>query len=114
MDAAISKALSTTADRQCVGHLAQPVPVIAGSTTCSALADLFAENPSLPAYVIWLDQGGYALIDRSSFMPQYLFGYNRELHQRTPISRFNRARTLVVSEETQTGQVGLLLSSEYP
>jgi two-component system sensor histidine kinase/response regulator len=101
-------------ERRTVGHLAQTVPLLPSSTTCGALAELFGKNPNLPAYVIQRDGGSYDLVDRGTFLPTYLYGYNRDLYQRTPIARFWKQQSLVVSEDDPTDQVGVLMTTERP
>lgn len=101
-------------DRRTVGHLARTVPLLPSSTTCGALAELFRQHPHLPAYVIERDGGGYDLVDRGTFLPSYLYGYNRDLYQRTPIARFWKQRSLVVSEDDPTDHVGVLMTTEHP
>ncbi len=103
-----------TIDRRTVGHLARAVPLLPSSTTCGALAELFGKNPKLPAYVIQRDNGTYDLVDRGTFLPSYLYGYNRDLHQRTPIGSFWQQRSLVVSEDDTTEHVGVLMTTEHP
>jgi signal transduction histidine kinase len=101
-------------DRRTVGHLARAVPLLPSSTTCGALAELFSKNPDLPAYVIQRDGGSFDLVDRGTFLPTYLYGYNRDLYQRTPIARFWQQQSLVVSEDDPTDQVGVLMTTERP
>lgn len=101
-------------DRRTVGHLARPVPLLAASTTCGALADQFAHHPELPAFAIRRDLDQFDLIDRATFLPSYLAGYNRDLFQNTLVSRFWQARTLVVPADTPTDHVGVLMTRDYP
>jgi signal transduction histidine kinase/CheY-like chemotaxis protein/HPt (histidine-containing phosphotransfer) domain-containing protein len=101
-------------DRRTVGHLARAVPLLPSSTTCGALAELFSKNPDLPAYVIQRDGGSYDLVDRGTFLPTYLHGYNRDLYQRTPIARFWQQQSLVVAEDDPTDQVGVLMTTQRP
>ncbi|HEY2033025.1 MAG TPA: ATP-binding protein [Rhizomicrobium sp.] len=101
-------------DRQLIGHLAQPVPLLPGTTTCSTLADLFDKNPSVQAYVFRDQNGKFELVDRSHFLTRYLFRYNRDIYRRKPVTQFVRTRSLSVPDDMQTEAVGVLMTTEYP
>lgn len=100
-----------------VGQLLRPAPLLPPSMNCGAVAELFAERPDAPGFVIGAPDGHrgggrLGLVDRATFLPRYLERYNRDLFRAKPIGLLMDHRPLVVDAETPIGQVGLLVTKE--
>ncbi|HEV8016198.1 MAG TPA: ATP-binding protein [Stellaceae bacterium] len=107
--------ISTAYGGHAVGQLLQAVPLLPPTMTCGAVADLFAQQPSTPAFVVELAEGGgYGLVDRNSYLTRYLDRYNRDIFQRRPITTMLDNQPLVVDHEQSIEQVGLLATAERP
>jgi two-component system, sensor histidine kinase and response regulator len=101
-------------DVSCVGAILRAAPVMPASTTCAAIADTLTKNPALPAIVISVPTGGFGLVERTSYLPRYLEGWNRELYQRKPITHLMENDPLTVAEDSPVDQVALLVSTKRP
>ena len=97
-----------------VGQLVRPVPLLPATTPCGAVARRFEEDKDIPAFVVELEHGQLALVDRASFLPRYLQRFNRDVFQRKPITMLLEGEPLVVPFDTPVEQVGLHVTSSRP
>ncbi len=108
-----SYAASNAAPIWAVGHLARPVPLLYPKTTCGAVAEMFTEQPDIPAFIIHLDEGLYGFVHRGTYLPRFLERFNRDIFQRKSITFLMDDNPLIVPFDTPIEQVGLLVTSEH-
>jgi signal transduction histidine kinase/CheY-like chemotaxis protein len=97
-----------------VAQLVHPVPLLDPATPCADVAARFNAEPERPAFVVRLDDGSFALVDRSVFLPLYLHRFNREIFSRQPVVRLAARDPLVLPDDMPIETAGTLVTADHP
>ena len=97
-----------------VGQIARQVPLLPARTPCAEVTERFAADPAVPAFVVQLGGGRFALVDRSVYLPQYLHRFNREVYGRQPVTQLAQTEPLVLPDDTAVEQAGTLITTHHP
>jgi signal transduction histidine kinase/CheY-like chemotaxis protein len=97
-----------------VGQLLRRVPLLDPATTCAAVAERFAADPEIPAFVVPMPDGGFGLVDRTTYLPLYLQRFNREVYSRHPVVTLATRDPLVLPDDTTVEQAGTLVTARHP
>lgn len=99
---------------QTVADVLRPAPVIAPSTPCGSVIEMFAADPSVHAIVISLGNARFGLADRGEFLPKFAERWNRELYERRAVTELMDRNPLVVPLDAPIDQVALHIATQRP
>ncbi len=98
-------------------RLLQEAPWVGTEATCGQVAQMFQDDPTLPAIVVLADKGARipaGLADRNTFLLHFAQRYGRDLYTKRPVLHLGDRRPLLVSLEADLAEISDRISQEKP